>query len=312
MLEGWMRSYRPEELFDQEGCLVHELAALAPRGERRMGANPHANGGKTLTALALPEFRDYALPVTRPAAERHESTRQLGRFMRDIFRRNGTQANFRLFCPDETASNRLGDVFEVEDLPEIRDWVWPMVDSTLARRFICYLGLLLRFAGVRPRPSFRRPGPRVRSSTRHPSHGLPALVHHENGHGRAVQRPCRDAAEECPLEAALRASAHDQEIRVGPDHHFEQAGERGSRPHFSPDRPPGAPESSGARIHVTAGLAHESGIHGGQLTENDSPQPGGQTSRRRDNPRFDDTHNGGGNARRRKTGDQFHGAPGLR
>ena len=115
MLEAWMRSYRPEELFDQDGRLVPELAALAPRGHRRMGANPHANGGQSLAALDLPAFRDYALPVTRRAAEPHESTRQLGRFMRDIFQRNAQRANFRLFCPDETTSNRLGDVFEVEN-----------------------------------------------------------------------------------------------------------------------------------------------------------------------------------------------------
>jgi xylulose-5-phosphate/fructose-6-phosphate phosphoketolase len=115
MLEAWMRSYRPEELFDQDGRFIPELAALAPQGHRRMGANPHANGGLKPAALDLPPFRDYALPVTRPATERHESTRQLGRFMRDIFRGNARQANFRLFCPDETTSNRLGDVFEVEN-----------------------------------------------------------------------------------------------------------------------------------------------------------------------------------------------------
>ena len=115
MLEAWMRSYRPEELFDRDGRLVPELVALAPQGRRRMGANPHANGGPEAPALDLPAFRDHALPVAQPAAERHESTRQLGRFMRDIFRRNAGPANFRLFCPDETTSNRLGDVFEAEN-----------------------------------------------------------------------------------------------------------------------------------------------------------------------------------------------------
>jgi xylulose-5-phosphate/fructose-6-phosphate phosphoketolase len=114
LLEVWMRSYRPEELFDDDGRLRAELAALAPAGARRLGANPHANGGRLLQPLDLPDFADYALPVPRPATELHGSTRQLGRFMRDIFTRNRSAANFRLFCPDETNSNRLGDVFEVE------------------------------------------------------------------------------------------------------------------------------------------------------------------------------------------------------
>ncbi len=114
ILEEWMRSYRPEELFDEGGRFRPELAALAPKGERRMGANPHANGGRLLRALDLPDWTDYALPVPRPATELHESTRPLGMFMRDIFIRNKEAANFRLFCPDETRSNRLGNVFEVE------------------------------------------------------------------------------------------------------------------------------------------------------------------------------------------------------
>jgi xylulose-5-phosphate/fructose-6-phosphate phosphoketolase len=114
LLERWMRSYRPEELFDEGGRFRGELAALAPTGARRLGANPHANGGRLLRPLDLPDFAEYALPVPRPATELHGSTRQLGKFMRDIFTRNRAAANFRLFCPDETNSNRLGDVFEVE------------------------------------------------------------------------------------------------------------------------------------------------------------------------------------------------------
>jgi len=114
-LEEWMRSYQPEKQFDESGRLVPELAALAPKGDRRMGANPHANGGKLLVALDLPDFRDYALAVERPATERHESTRQLGKLLRDTFPRNAAAANFRLYCPDETNSNRLGNVFEVEN-----------------------------------------------------------------------------------------------------------------------------------------------------------------------------------------------------
>ncbi|MDQ3924936.1 MAG: phosphoketolase family protein, partial [Actinomycetota bacterium] len=115
MLEAWLRGYRPEELFDGEGRLVPELAALAPSGDRRMGANPHANGGTVLSELDVPEFRDYALAVERPATERAESTRKLGELLRDTFTRNAAQANFRLFCPDEINSNRLGAVFEVEN-----------------------------------------------------------------------------------------------------------------------------------------------------------------------------------------------------
>jgi xylulose-5-phosphate/fructose-6-phosphate phosphoketolase len=114
-LEAWMRSYRPEELFDAEGRPAAALAALAPKGERRMSANPQANGGRLLVELDLPDFTGYAIPVERPGTERHESTRQLGRLMRDTFARNARPRNFRLFCPDETSSNRLDDVFAVEN-----------------------------------------------------------------------------------------------------------------------------------------------------------------------------------------------------
>jgi xylulose-5-phosphate/fructose-6-phosphate phosphoketolase len=115
VLEEWLRSYHPEEVFDEQGRLIPELAALAPTRDRRMGANPHANGGTLLVDLNLPSFTDYALEVTRPATERHESTRQLGKLLRDTFTRNAREQNFRFFCPDETNSNRLGDVFTVEN-----------------------------------------------------------------------------------------------------------------------------------------------------------------------------------------------------
>jgi xylulose-5-phosphate/fructose-6-phosphate phosphoketolase len=115
LLESWMKSYRPEELFDEGGRLIPALEALAPKGDRRMGANPHANGGRLLVDLDLPDYADYALTVKQPATERHESTRQLGKMLAGIFTRNATRGNFRLFCPDETNSNRLGDVFAVEN-----------------------------------------------------------------------------------------------------------------------------------------------------------------------------------------------------
>ncbi|HEY7419416.1 MAG TPA: phosphoketolase family protein [Ktedonobacteraceae bacterium] len=115
LLEEWMRSYHPEEVFNEQGRLISELEALAPQGDRRMGANPHANGGRLLVNLDLPNFMDYAIAVNKPATERHESTRQLGKFLRDIFTRNASQQNFRFFCPDETNSNRLGNVFDVEN-----------------------------------------------------------------------------------------------------------------------------------------------------------------------------------------------------
>jgi xylulose-5-phosphate/fructose-6-phosphate phosphoketolase len=112
-LERWMRSYRPEELFDENGTLVAELAALPPTGERRMSANPRANGGARLKDLDLPDFRDYAVAVPAPGATSAEPTRVLGTFLRDVIARN--QDRFRLLGPDETTSNRLNAVFDVTD-----------------------------------------------------------------------------------------------------------------------------------------------------------------------------------------------------
>jgi xylulose-5-phosphate/fructose-6-phosphate phosphoketolase len=112
-LETWMRSYRPDELFDADGALRAELAALAPQGERRMGANPHANGGLLLHALELPDFRSYAVDVPAPAATASEATRVLGTWLRDVVRAN--PETFRIMGPDETASNRLTAVFEAAD-----------------------------------------------------------------------------------------------------------------------------------------------------------------------------------------------------
>lgn len=111
ILEQWMKSYNAKELFDKNGRLIPELSELAPKGERRMGANPHANGGLLLKELKVPDFRDYALKITNPGVVEGEATRVQGQFIRDVLKQN--THNFRVFSPDETASNRWGDVFEV-------------------------------------------------------------------------------------------------------------------------------------------------------------------------------------------------------
>nr|WP_034161115.1 phosphoketolase family protein [Sphingomonas sp. ERG5] len=112
-LEAWMRSYRPADLFDEHGRFRDDYASLAPTGHRRMGSNPHANGGELLQPLSLPDFRDYAVPVSVPGHVRAEATRILGSYLRDTMQRNLESVNFRLFGPDETASNRLDAVYEV-------------------------------------------------------------------------------------------------------------------------------------------------------------------------------------------------------
>src|SRR5690606_15254588 len=126
VLEKWLKSYRPEELFDTTGRLVPELAELAPTGERRMSANPHANGGLLLRDLRMPDFRAHAVDVPTPAGAIAESTKVLGTWLTEVIRRNPD--NFRIFGPDETASNRLQAVYDVTDkqwnaqyLPEDED-----------------------------------------------------------------------------------------------------------------------------------------------------------------------------------------------
>jgi xylulose-5-phosphate/fructose-6-phosphate phosphoketolase len=118
LLESWMKSYKAEELFDANGTLKAELAELAPQGARRMGANSHANGGILLRDLQMPDFRDHAVSVPSPGAVRAQDTLVLGKFLRDVTRLNEDKRNFRIFGPDETLSNLLGDVFEVTD----RQW----------------------------------------------------------------------------------------------------------------------------------------------------------------------------------------------
>lgn len=115
MLEDWMKSYKPEELFDSGGKFIPELAELAPKGHRRMGDNPHANGGVLLHDLKMPNFRNYAIEVSNPGTVQAEATRIMGEFLRDVIKLNSETRNFRLMGPDETASNRLSAVFEVTD-----------------------------------------------------------------------------------------------------------------------------------------------------------------------------------------------------
>jgi len=112
ILEDWMKSYRPDELFDEQGKLIPELAELAPKGNRRMGANPHANGGLLLRELAMPDFRNYAVAVKKPGTELAETTRVMGIFLRDVMKENLDSRNFRVFGPDETASNRLEALYQ--------------------------------------------------------------------------------------------------------------------------------------------------------------------------------------------------------
>jgi xylulose-5-phosphate/fructose-6-phosphate phosphoketolase len=121
ILEEWMRGYRPEELFDETGRLHAEIAELSPQGERRMSANPHTNGGVLLRDLRLPDFRDYAVDVPSPGARLAEATRVQGKLLRDVLKRNEVARNFRLFSPDETASNRWNDVFEVTDRESVAE-----------------------------------------------------------------------------------------------------------------------------------------------------------------------------------------------
>jgi xylulose-5-phosphate/fructose-6-phosphate phosphoketolase len=124
-LEVWLRSYRPEELFDQGGALLPELAAMAPEGDRRMGANPHANGGLLLKDLLLPDFREFAVNMEGHGVAKAADTLVLGEFLAEVVRRNAAHRNFRLFGPDETLSNRLDAVFKATN----RQWELPVVDQ---------------------------------------------------------------------------------------------------------------------------------------------------------------------------------------
>ena len=125
ILEDWLKSYHAETLFDEKGRLIPELAELAPKGDRRMGANPHANGGLLLKDLLMPDFRTYAIPIAKPGTETAESTRALGAFLRDVMKLNQEAGNFRVFGPDETASNRLDALYQVTD----KEWMEPLLQT---------------------------------------------------------------------------------------------------------------------------------------------------------------------------------------
>lgn len=131
ILEDWLKSYHPEELFDENGTLKDEIRSLSPIGDHRLGANPHANGGKLLRDLIMPDFRDYAVDVKEPGSVEAQDMMELGKFVRDIFKANDKARNFRIFSPDEGMSNRLNHAFEAENRP----WEAEMLptDEHLAR-----------------------------------------------------------------------------------------------------------------------------------------------------------------------------------
>ncbi|MCR5307519.1 MAG: phosphoketolase family protein, partial [bacterium] len=125
LLENWLRSYHPENLFDKNGALIKELRDLAPKGDKRMGSNPNANGGKLLKDLILPDFRDYALHIKEPGSVVAQDMVELGKYVRDVYKLNDKNRNFRIFGPDETLSNRLGHVFDDEN----RAWMGSLKNS---------------------------------------------------------------------------------------------------------------------------------------------------------------------------------------
>ena len=137
-LEAWLRSYKPEELFDEEGKLLPELKELAPKGDRRMGMNPHTNGGKLLEELNMPDFRDYELKISKPGEVVAQDMMELGKFIRDIIKLNENKKNFRIFGPDEALSNRLNHVFEETN----RQWNGITYDND--ELILCYLNIYVK------------------------------------------------------------------------------------------------------------------------------------------------------------------------
>jgi len=124
-LESWLKSYHPEKLFDATGQPMPQTVEICPVGDRRIGKNPHANGGRFLVPLDLPDFENYEVDVPSPGATKAEGTRELGKFVRDVFVKNESERNFRFFCPDETTSNRMEHIFEATE----RAFLWPLVET---------------------------------------------------------------------------------------------------------------------------------------------------------------------------------------
>ncbi len=127
LLESWLRSYKPDELFDESGMPRPETVAICPKGDERMGKNPHANGGLLLKPLDLPDYKRYAVEAKTPGGKKAEGTRELSKYLRDVFKASEDERNFRFFCPDETLSNRMGHIFEATD----RAFLWPTLESDL-------------------------------------------------------------------------------------------------------------------------------------------------------------------------------------
>ncbi len=125
ILENWLRSYKPEDLFEADGKPKQDILVLFPKDDLRMGKNPHANGGEFLKPLKLPDFKDYAVKVEQPTMVKTEGTRNLAKYVRDVFKKNKKEANFRFFCPDETTSNRMEHIFE----ETARVFMWPLVET---------------------------------------------------------------------------------------------------------------------------------------------------------------------------------------
>ena len=193
ILEQWMKSYRPEELFDANGRFKPELAELAPKGERRMSANPHGNGGLLLRDLRMPDFRKYAVEVKKPGATDAEATRVMGKFLRDVMKLNMESKNFRLFSPDENNSNRWQDALEVTN----RAW---MAETFRLRR---------PSGARRPRDGDVERAPVPGLARRLSAHGTPRvllLLRGVHSHHRFDVQPAREMVE--GLQSHSVAAAH--------------------------------------------------------------------------------------------------------
>ena len=241
LLETWMKTYRPEELFDETGRLRPELAALPPSGTRRMSANPHANGGVLLRELRLPDFRDYAVAVPSPGAATAEATRVMGTYLRDVMKLNLASRNFRLFSPDESNSNRWQDVLEVTN----RAWVAETVSLRRPSRS--------RRPGDGDAERAPVPGLARRLSADRPARLL-LLLRGLHSHHRLDVQPARQVAEGlqrhrvAPADRLAELPAVEPRLAAGP----QRLQPSGSRLH----RPRGQQEGRGRARLSAAGRQH--------------------------------------------------------